>query len=96
MKLVYANYLTIWIGGITMEKLLLSDAAPGTTYQIQEIRDETRLVNRLSSMGLLVGSPVTICQNQKKQPVLLFARDTLVAIGREESKKIVVGGADDE
>ena len=30
----------------------------------------------------------------KKQPVLLFARDTLVAIGREESKKIMVGGAD--
>ena len=79
-----------------MEKLLLSDAVPGTAYRIQEIRDEVRLVNRLSSMGLLVGSPVTICQNRKKQPVLLFARDTLIAIGREESKKIVVGGADDE
>ena len=79
-----------------MEKLLLSDAVSGTAYRIREIRDEARLINRLSSMGLLVGSPVTICQNQKKQPVLLFALDTLVAIGREESKKIVVGGADDE
>lgn len=79
-----------------MEKLLLSDAVPGCAYHIREIRDEARLVNRLSSMGLLVGSPVTICQNQKKQPVLLFVRDTLVAIGREESKKIVVGGTDDE
>ena len=79
-----------------MEKLLLSDAVPGTAYRIREIRDGARLVSRLSAMGLRVGSPVTICQNQKKQPVLLFARDTLIAIGREESKKIVVGGADDE
>ena len=79
-----------------MEKITLSEAAPGRKYFIREIRDEARLVNRLSSMGLLCGSPVEVCQNNKKQPVLLFARDTLVAIGREESKKIVVGGADHE
>jgi ferrous iron transport protein A len=58
-----------------------------------EIKEESRLVNRLSSMGLLCGSMIEICQNHKKQPVLLFARDTLIAIGREESKKIMVGGA---
>lgn len=56
-------------------------------------QEESRLVNRLSSMGLLCGSMIEICQNHKKQPVLLFARDTLIAIGREESKKIMVGGA---
>ena len=33
-------------------------------------------------------------QLRKKQAVLIFARDTLVAIGREESKKIMVGVAD--
>ena len=62
-------------------------------YCILEIKEESRLVNRLSSMGLLCGSMIEICQNHKKQPVLLFARDTLIAIGREESKKIMVGGA---
>ena len=77
-----------------MAQITLSDAAPGRRYIIREIRDETRLVNRLSSMGLLCGSPVEVCQNNKKQPVLLFARDTLVAIGREESRKILVGGAE--
>lgn len=77
-----------------MTQIALSDAAPGRWYIIREIRDEARLVNRLSSMGLLCGSPVEVCQNNKKQPVLLFARDTLVAIGREESRKILVGGAE--
>lgn len=75
-----------------MNRITLSQAAPGQTYQIEEIRDEARLVNRLSSMGLLQGSAIEICENNKKQPVLLFARDTLIAIGREESKKIIVGG----
>lgn len=75
-----------------MNRITLSQAAPGQTCQIEEIRDEARLVNRLSSMGLLQGSTIEICENNKKQPVLLFARDTLIAIGREESKKIIVGG----
>ena len=75
------------------EKLLLSESIPGNTYLVLEIKDEMRLVNRLSSMGILCGSQVEICQNHPKQPVLLFVRDTLVAIGREESKKIVVGGS---
>ena len=76
-----------------MNAVTLSDATPGSRDCILEIKEESRLVNRLSSMGLLCGSMIEICQNHKKQPVLLFARDTLIAIGREESKKIMVGGA---
>lgn len=77
-----------------MEDITLSDAAPGKRYTIREIKDEARLVNRLSSMGLVRGSVLEVCQNLKKQPVLVFARDTLVAIGREESEKILLGGAE--
>ena len=76
-----------------MSAITLSDAMAGSRYCILKIKEENRLVNRLSSMGLLCGSTIEICQNYRKQPVLLFARDTLVAIGREESKKIMVGGA---
>ena len=79
-----------------MAQITLSDTKPGKKYYILSIRDEARLVNRLSSMGLMNGSQIEICQNQKKQPVLIFARDTLIAIGREESKKITVGGVKNE
>ena len=79
-----------------MEKITLSEAAPGQSYVILKIKEEERLINRLSSMGLLCGSQINICQNYKKQPVLLFARDTLIAIGREESKKIILGGSEHE
>lgn len=43
-------------------------------------------------MGILTGTRIEVCQNHKKQPVLLFASDTLVAIGRTECRKIVIGG----
>ncbi len=76
-----------------MEQITLSATQPGTQYVVKEIKDETRLINRLSSMGVMCGSQIEVCQNNPKQPVLIFVRDTLVAIGREESKKIVVGGA---
>lgn len=59
-------------------------------------KDEVRLINRLSSMGLMCGSPIEVCQNNRKQPVLIFARDTLIAIGRGESEKIIVGGDENE
>lgn len=75
-----------------MEGITLSETKPGKRYSVTDIKDEARLVNRLSSMGLMCGSSIEVCQNNKKQPVLIFARDTLVAIGREESKKIIVGG----
>lgn len=74
----------------------LSDAQPGTSYLVTDIKDESRLKNRLSSMGILCGCKIEVCQNLPKQPVLIFARDTLVAIGREESKKIMTGGLEHE
>lgn len=79
-----------------MQKYTLSETKPGKRYVVKEIKDEARLVNRLSSMGLLCGSTIDVCQNNCKQPVLIFTRDTLVAIGREESKKIMVGGSANE
>ena len=79
-----------------MEKVTLSESQPGKRYLVQKIKDEARLVNRLSSMGLMCGSPIEVCQNNRKQPVLIFARDTLIAIGRKESEKIIVGGDENE
>ncbi len=79
-----------------MEQMLLSEALPEKSYVVREIKDEARLVNRLSSMGIMCGSQIKVCMNNRKQPVLVFVRDTLVAIGRSESKKVTVGGIENE
>lgn len=79
-----------------MEQILLSESVPEKSYVVREIKDEVRLVNRLSSMGIMCGSRIKVCMNNRKQPVLVFVRDTLVAIGRSESKKVIVGGMENE
>ena len=79
-----------------MESITLSEATPEKSYIVKEIKDEVRLVNRLSSMGIVCGSRIKICLNNRKQPVLVLVRDTLVAIGRNESRKITVGGMENE
>lgn len=79
-----------------MEQTLLSEAFPEKNYIVREIKAEARLVNRLSSMGIMCGSQIKVCMNNRKQPVLVFVRDTLVAIGRSESKKVTVGGIENE
>lgn len=77
-------------------KYMLAETEPGKRYVVTEIKDEARLVNRLSSMGVMCGSRIEVCQNERKQPVLIFTRDTLIAIGRRESEKIVVGDVGNE
>lgn len=79
-----------------MHYTTLSEANAGASYIVMEIKDESRLKNRLSSMGILRGCRLEVCQNLSKQPVLIFTRDTLIAIGRKESKKIMIGGLEHE
>lgn len=79
-----------------MDEIKLIDAKVGQQYEVTGIRKEDRLINRLSSMGIITGSRIEVCQNFKKQPILLYARDTLVAIGRSEAEKVMIGGIDNE
>jgi ferrous iron transport protein A len=68
----------------------LSEIQAGEKVVVKEIRADERLISRTSSMGITVGSTLEIIRNEKKQPVLLFCRDTMVAINRKECEKIKV------
>ena len=71
----------------------LSEAASGEQGVICDIQGDTRFLSRVTSIGLTLGSPVTILQNEKKRPLLLYSRDSMVALNREECGKIQIGGA---
>jgi ferrous iron transport protein A len=68
----------------------LSDIQAGKTVMVKEIMADERLISRTSSMGIIVGSRIEILRNEKKQPLLLFCRDTMVAVNRREGEKIKV------
>lgn len=70
----------------------LSEAKVGEYGIISEIQGDTRFLSRVTSIGLTLGCPVTVLQNEKKRPLLLYSRDSMVALNREECEKIQIGG----
>ena len=68
----------------------LSDAKRGQKGKIHKISGDSRFLSRITSIGLTIGNEVEVIQNNKKQPLLVFGRDTIIAINRNESKRIVL------
>lgn len=73
-----------------MEKL--SEMLPGAKGRVKELRGDGRFLSRITSMGLTLGCQVEVLRNEKKQPMLIFSRDTMVALNRSECEKIMVEG----
>lgn len=70
----------------------LSEVKKGECVVITAINGDLRFLSRITSIGLTVGCLVTVLQNEKKQPILLYGRDTMIALNRNECEKIEIGG----
>ncbi|MDD4843259.1 MAG: FeoA family protein [Anaerotignum sp.] len=68
----------------------LSEVKRGETGRIASLKGDTRFLSRITSIGLTLGSEVEVIQNQKKQPVLVYGRDTMIAVNRNECEKIML------
>ena len=71
---------------------LLSEVPAGTRGEILSLEGDGRFMSRIVAMGLTVGCRVEVLQNEKKQPVLIYGRDTVIALNRKECEKIRIGG----
>jgi ferrous iron transport protein A len=74
----------------------LTNQKKGETCRVASIEGDNRFISRISSMGINIGSIVTILQNTFGMPMLLYAHDTLVALSKKEAGKITVeaGGSE--
>lgn len=68
----------------------LSDIVVDSMVRIESIEGDTRFLTRITSIGLTVGGTLKVISNQKKQPLLVYSRNTLIAVNRKESEKIIV------
>ncbi len=68
----------------------LTKIKPGKRGVVAAIQGNTHFLSRITSIGLTVGCPVEVLQNETRQPVLLYGRDTLIALNRKESEKIML------
>ena len=70
----------------------LTQAESGEKGIIAKVEGDTRFLSRIASIGLTPGSPVTVILNEKKRPLLIYSRDTMIALNREECGKIQIQG----
>lgn len=74
----------------------LTELKEGQRAYISSIEGDRRYLSRITSIGLNTGCEVEILQNVKNRPLLLYGRDTMIALNRKESERIYVEVAADE
>jgi ferrous iron transport protein A len=73
---------------------ILSSLEKGKTAVVSGLNGDQRFVSRASAIGFTPDTPVTMMQNVGRGPVLVYLRDTQVALGRKEAAKISIEGSE--
>ena len=68
----------------------LSELKTGGTGTVTRVAGDARFVSRVTSIGITEGCPIEVVQNVKRRPILLFERDSLMAIDRKDCDLIDV------
>lgn len=71
-------------------RLSLDQVGSGEKVILRALRGDSELRNRLMLLGLCVGGAADVIQTRRRGPTLIRVRNTLVAIGYEEAKTILV------
>lgn len=68
----------------------LSEMKTGEHGNISGLQGTKRFLERIASVGITVGCPIVVMQNRKKSPVLVYARDSAIALDRSDCDLIDV------
>ena len=67
----------------------LSELASGTCALIHHFSGGKEFTNRLLVLGFTIGTEVVVWQNFGSGPVVISVKDSHVALGRGEAKKVL-------
>ena len=68
----------------------LTETRPDQNGVIRKIGGDAHFINRVTAIGITEGTPFQTVRNDKKMPVLLYLRETLIAVNREDAERIEV------
>lgn len=68
----------------------LSDVKVDQMATISALGADTHFLSRVTSVGLTEGTCVQIVRNDKKMPILIYVRETLLALNRKDCDRIEV------
>lgn len=57
---------------------------------IASVNGDTRFVSRITSIGITPGCKIKIIKNEKSRPLLVYSRDSMIALNRKECENIMV------
>ncbi len=68
----------------------LTETKEGFKGRIASMNGDSHMISRAMSIGLVPGGIVEVLKNRRKQPVLLYSRDSMIALNREDAERIEV------
>ena len=68
----------------------LSQAQKGSSGVVTAVSGSHGLLSRLVSIGIVEGSQIQVLQNEPKQPVLFYCRDSVIALTKQECAGIEI------
>lgn len=68
----------------------LSEMRASTGGKVKDLGKDERFLSRITSIGLTEGAEFQVIRNDKRMPVLVYARETLLALNRKDCEKIEV------
>ena len=74
-------------GGKAMK---LSQMRANTQGTVKNLGEDEKFLCRITSIGLTEGAEFQVIKNDKRMPVLVYARETLLALNRKDCERIEV------
>jgi ferrous iron transport protein A len=68
----------------------VTDSKCGQRGIVAALDGDDRFLSRITAIGLTIGCSVEIMRSERRQPVLLYSRDTMIVINRREGEKIML------
>ena len=68
----------------------ITQTSPDTFGKIKTISGDEHFINRITSIGVTPGAAFQTVRNDKRMPVLIYLRETLIALNRSDAERIEV------
>ncbi|MCR5094130.1 MAG: ferrous iron transport protein A [Lachnospiraceae bacterium] len=68
----------------------LNEVKPDKEAKVHAIKGDERFQSRITSIGITPGCRVAVIRNDRNRPILVYSRDTMIALNREKCSQIEV------
>ena len=68
----------------------LAQMKQGEEGVVTSVNGDARYMSRITSIGITPGCTVRIIKNDKNRPVIVYTRDTMIALNEKECSNIEV------